>query len=183
MSSATILDLTEIRGSHEQIARSYEPGALAAADDYAVVAPVSLAFDIYKDNRQYHLVGRVKTTLEVDCGRCLEPFSLPVDAAFDLLYLPHSENAGEGEIAVEEDDLSTAYYRDEQIDLAHLIEEQFYLVLPMKPLCSAECRGLCPQCGINLNTGSCTCQPGWEDPRWAALRGLAGGEADDSEKK
>ncbi len=170
-----ILDLGQIREAHERVQRTFAPDAFETSDDYRIAAPVTLAFDIYKDNRQYHLVGAVKTTLEVACGRCLEPFTLPVDEHFDLLYLPHSENAGEGEIAIEEDDLSTAFYRDDQIDLGHLMAEQFYLVLPMKPLCTEECRGLCPQCGTNLNSGTCTCEPAWEDPRWAALRGLAGG--------
>jgi uncharacterized protein len=42
----------------------------------------------------------------------------------------------------------------------------------MKPLCVEACRGLCPQCGINLNTGTCTCDVRWEDPRLAALKSL-----------
>ncbi len=174
--SSTSLDLSQIHDARTRIERTYEPGAFEPADAYRIAAPVTLAFHIDKDHRQYHLIGRVTATLEVTCGRCLEPFTLPVDEPFDLLYLPHTENAGEGEIAIEEDDLSTAYYRDEEIDLGHLAGEQFYLVLPMKPLCADECRGLCPQCGTNLNSGSCTCQPAWEDPRWAELRGLTGGK-------
>ena len=59
---------------------------------------------------------------------------------------------------VEEDDLATAFYDDDQIDLTHLIMEQFQLALPMKPLCTEACKGLCPQCGTNLNTGSCDCR-------------------------
>jgi uncharacterized protein len=73
---------------------------------------------------------------------------------------------------VEDDDLGTSYYRDDQIDLNELLREQFYLALPMKPLCDEACQGLCPQCGTNLNTGSCNCAAGWEDPRLAPLRQL-----------
>ena len=86
--------------------------------------------------------------------------------------MPRTENVGEGEREVEEDDLATAFYDDERIDLAHLIMEQFQLALPMKPLCKDACKGLCPQCGTNLNTGSCDCSPIWEDPRLAALKAL-----------
>ena len=82
---------------------------------------------------------------------------MPVDAPFDLLYLPHAENAGEGEVEVEDDDLTTAFYRDDEIDLGQLMREQFYLALPMKPLCREACQGLCPQCGTNLNSGTCDC--------------------------
>ena len=52
------------------------------------------------------------------------------------------------------------------------MREQFYLALPMKPLCREDCKGLCPQCGTNLNTGTCECRPEWEDPRLAALKAL-----------
>ena len=45
----------------------------------------------------------------------------------------------------------------------------------MKPLCREDCRGLCPQCGMNRNTGTCECGPGWEDPRLAPLKGLIKG--------
>jgi uncharacterized protein len=86
--------------------------------------------------------------------------------------VPRTENVGEGEKEVEEDDLATAFYSDEQIDLGHLIMEQFQLALPMKPLCAEACRGLCPECGANLNRTDCGCTPKWEDPRLAALEVL-----------
>jgi len=52
------------------------------------------------------------------------------------------------------------------------MHEQFVLSLPMKPLCSEGCKGLCPVCGTNLNRNTCDCKPVWEDPRFAALREL-----------
>ena len=97
---------------------------------------------------------------------------MPVDAAFDLRYVPQAENAGEGEREIAEDDLTTAFYREGMLDVIELLREQFQLALPMKPLCSEACRGLCPVCGTNLNKGQCDCTPRWEDPRLAALKGL-----------
>jgi len=133
---------------------------------------VHLVFDIYKDKDQFRLVGAVKTRLELPCSRCLEPFSWPVDAEFDLRYQPHTQNSGEGEREVEEDDLTTAFYDNDEIDLGQLMQEQFYLSLPMKPLCSADCKGLCPTCGTNLNRGACDCSNQWVDPRFDALRAI-----------
>jgi uncharacterized protein len=52
------------------------------------------------------------------------------------------------------------------------MREQFYLALPMKPLCRDDCQGLCPTCGINWNKGTCDCTNQWEDPRLAALKAL-----------
>ena len=120
----------------------------------------------------FRAVGRVKARLELNCSRCLEPLQVPVDAAFDLQYVPQIENAGEGEREIGEEDLATAYYRDGTLDVGDLLREQFELALPMKPLCSDACRGLCPQCGANLNRAECGCAPVWEDPRLAVLKGL-----------
>ena len=166
------LNLARIRTPHERFEQTYTPGQLESSDDFRVVEPVSLAFDITKDNQQFRLVGTVRTTLELPCSRCLEPFIMPIEQAFDLRYQPHARNTGEGEREIEEDDLTTAFYENDEIDLGQLMREQFYLALPMKPLCREDCQGLCPVCGTNLNTGTCTCKREWDDPRLAALKKL-----------
>ena len=165
------LNLSDIRTAHERIEDVYQPGEFPAAgqDAFRISAPVSLAFDIYKDKDQFRLVGRLRTTLELTCSRCLDPFVLPVDAAFDLRYQPHTRNTGEGEREIEEDDLSTAFYENDVIDLGQLMGEQCYLSLPMKPLCRDDCGGLCPVCGTDLNRGRCSCNREWDDPRFAVL--------------
>ena len=145
------LNLRQIKAAHERFEKVYDPGAFGADQDgFKVAAPVTLTFDVYKDKDQFRLVGRVQTTLE----------------------LPHATNTGEGEIEVEEDDLTTAFYEHDTIDLGHLMREQMYLALPMKPLCRDDCRGLCPTCGANLNLGTCGCKHEWEDPRLAVLKRL-----------
>jgi uncharacterized protein len=167
-----LLNLNKIRTAQERFEQVYTPEQFGPTEDYRVVAPITLAFDIFKDKLQYRLVGRVQTVLELPCGRCLEPFTTPVDQTFDLRYQPHTENSGEGELEIEEDDLTTAFYENDEIDLGHLMQEQFLLALPMKPLCSEDCKGLCAVCGTNLNTGTCDCKRAWEDPRLAALKTL-----------
>jgi uncharacterized protein len=172
------LNLAKIRTGRDGVEKvrfeqAYAPEALREErENFTLIAPVDLAFDISRDKDQFHLVGRVQTKLELPCGRCLEPFTLPVDAAFDLRYHPRTENSGEGEREVEEDDLTTAFYENEEIDLGQLMHEQLYLSMPMKPLCRDDCRGLCPQCGTNLNRGTCDCPRAWEDPRLAVLKTL-----------
>lgn len=167
------LDLTQFRQPDSEVARRYDPEAFTGrTSQFRVAAPVDLRFTVHKDKDRFRLVGRITTALELSCSRCLEPFRLPVDSSFDIRYLPQSANAGDGEREVEEDDLSDAFYRDDQIDLAQLMEEQFYLALPMKPLCRDNCKGLCPNCGTNLNDATCDCQVRWEDPRLAGLKAL-----------
>jgi uncharacterized protein len=97
---------------------------------------------------------------------------VPVDTTFELRYVPQAENIGEGEREIAEDDLTTAYYREGILDVSDLLREQFQLALPMKPLCTEDCRGLCPECGATLNKTTCSCAPKWEDPRLAPLRAL-----------
>ena len=167
------LNLARIRTAHERFEREYQPHeAGPSTDAYAVVEPVSLSFDIYKDKDKFHLVGSAKTTLELFCGRCLEAYRLPIDAAFDLRYQPAAENAGVGEHEIADAELDTAFYENDEIDLGQLLQEQFLLALPMKPLCSEDCKGLCPNCGTNWNSASCDCNTRWEDPRLAALKAL-----------
>jgi len=167
------LNLNRIRTAQERYDKVYGPAAFGSGQDaFHVSGPVSLGFDIFKDKEHFRLVGGVRTTLELPCSRCLEPFAWPVDAAFDLRYQPHTVNTGEGEREIEEDDLSTAFYVNDEIDLGQLMREQFYLALPMKPLCTDGCLGLCPACGTNLNRSSCQCKREWEDPRLAVLKTL-----------
>jgi uncharacterized protein len=167
-----LLDLSRIRTAHERYEKTYPADAFAADNAYTVVAPVVLGFDIFRDKQQFRLLGSVQTTLQLPCSRCLEPFTWPIDAAFELRYQPHTENSGDGEVEIEEDDLSTAFYENDEIDLGQLMREQFLLSLPMKPLCGDDCKGLCPACGINLNREICDCKRGWEDPRFEALRAI-----------
>jgi len=168
------LDLTRYRQPTSHFSRTFEPAEVGnEGEAYLVVAPVELEFDLHKDKNRFRVVGRARTELELSCSRCLEPFRLPVDAALDLRYLPASELSEAEEQEVGDEDAETSYYRDDVIDLNDLLREQFYLALPMKPLCSETCRGLCPQCGTNRNTGDCQCDSGWEDPRLAELKRFA----------
>ena len=171
------LSLRSLQDAHEHFEKRYEPSLFPdVREAFRVVSPVALWFDVDRqETGRYRVAGRLTGEIELACSRCLEPFRLPVAADFDLRYVPHVENTGHGENdekEVEEDDLSTAFYENDAIDLGQLIMEQLQLALPMKPLCREDCRGLCPNCGTNLNTGRCDCDVKWEDPRLAALKAI-----------
>jgi uncharacterized protein len=169
------LELTRYRQPLTHFARTFGPDEVAQpGDSYAIVAPVELGFDLHKDKEQFRLDGTARTELELACSRCLEPFRLPVDAAFDLRYLPAGAMSTEADTVVDDDDLDTSYYRDDVIDLNELLREQFYLALPMKPLCAEGCRGLCSQCGANLNLATCGCVLEWTDSKLRALKAIGG---------
>ena len=169
-----LLDLNRLRGSREHFERRFEPSAFDPQDpDYKVAAAVELSMDVEKTGRDaFRVMGRAMAKLELQCSRCLDDYEVPVDARFELRYVPEVQNDGTGEREVAEDDLTTAFYHEGSLDVIEMLREQFQLVLPMKPLCSEACRGLCTECGTNLNRTQCGCAPKWEDPRLAGLKEL-----------
>lgn len=173
------LDLSRFRGETDRLERTYQPAEFSLQDDdFRLVGPVTLAADLRKDDRRVRLTGRLTAALECDCSRCLDPMPVPVDAPFDLLFLPAAAEDGDAgadeddEREVDEDDVGVSYYHDDVIDLGGMMREQFYLALPMKPLCRDACKGLCPVCGINRNREVCSCETTWTDPRLDVLRKL-----------
>jgi uncharacterized protein len=171
-----LYDLSRLRSGIDRLTRRFESSEFPVEEEFRLAAPVDLEVEIHKDATKVRVTGRVVTTLRLDCSRCLEPFDIPVNSAFDALVLPEAANAGEGEQQVADEDLGVSFYKDETLDLSELIREQFYLVLPMKPLCQTDCKGLCPVCGVNRNRETCTCQAQWTDPRFDALKRLTGSQ-------
>jgi uncharacterized protein len=170
-----LFDLRGLRGEGERIAREYDAGAFDLADeDFRLVGPVGFTADVRKDARRVRLVGRVVAALETTCGRCLDPLRVPVDSTVDLLFLPHSDDA-QDEREVGDADLGVSFYKDDAIDLGEVVREQFFLALPMKPLCQPDCKGLCATCGANWNRDTCECRSEWVDPRMAPLKKLLDG--------
>jgi uncharacterized protein len=124
-----------------------------------------------KKIQDIRLVGKVSASVEMNCGRCLEPVARVVDREFDLLYRPEGIDGNEAERAVNKAETEIGYYQGEGLLLEDALREQMLLALPMRAVCSEECKGLCPQCGTNLNAGPCSCGPP-ADLRWQALDGL-----------
>ena len=113
--------------------------------------------------------GEMAAQISQQCDRCLEPATIPVGGEFAYTLVPEkSEIADDLELTAQE--LETSYYRGDFIDLAPMICEQIVLQAPMKILCAEDCKGLCPRCGVNLNTGSCNCQSTAVDDRLAVLK-------------
>ncbi|HUY06373.1 MAG TPA: DUF177 domain-containing protein [Acidimicrobiales bacterium] len=107
--------------------------------------------------------GRVRTSYIGECRRCL-------GAASDELKVGIRELCTENPTDEESYPLGT-----DALDLAPIVHDACILALPLAPLCSEECRGICPGCGANRNLEQCSCVPE-RDPRWGALNLLYGGE-------
>jgi len=118
------------------------------------------------------LTGKLKATLELACARCLEPVVQEVARSFELLYRPQGSDAGREELSVTDAEAEIGYYQGGGLLLEDVLREQILLALPLKVICREDCKGLCPHCGKNLNTGGCSCAEPLEDPRWAALKDI-----------
>jgi len=109
--------------------------------------------------------GIVKSQLCLECVRCLESFVLPITLELEEIFRLPGAGASTP-------DVSYVVGDDGWLDLAPLLREDAWVAIPMKPLCHADCEGLCPQCGANLNLESCTCESAGIDPRLALLKDL-----------
>jgi uncharacterized protein len=138
-----------------------------------LLGQTALQFHATREGEEVLLRGRISASVQLDCNRCLTDFSTPVTQSFDLLYLQLNKNrAAQEEHELSDDDLSISYFQGQFINLDDLVREQIQLALPMTRLCREDCRGLCQQCGVNLNEDHCSCKVEHIDPRWAALKGL-----------
>lgn len=136
--------------------------------DGPVTADVSLEreFDHFKAR------GRVRVPITLACGRCLVNYSAEIDSSFTIIYRKESDRhpVAEDETELSGDDLVAATYNGDEIDLTHEIEEQVAMEIPLKPLCSDGCKGLCPTCGTDMNTAPCSCSNEPVNLKFGALK-------------
>jgi uncharacterized protein len=128
-----------------------------------------LSLTVEKDGEAVSVTGSLVARVPQHCGRCLEPYAVTVAPEVDARYVPNPRRRGE-EFELAADDLETDVYDNGLLDLTTLLETETTLLLPMKPLCREDCRGLCPICGTNRNVSSCRCEVNVDDPRWAPLK-------------
>ena len=112
------------------------------------------------------------TTLTEACSRCLQPAAVPLQLAVEEEFIPTVDPITGGRLPEPEE--STPFRIDERhhLDLAEAVRQAALLEQPIAPLCRPDCRGLCPNCGADLNAGPCQCPAEPVDDRWAALREL-----------
>lgn len=140
-------------------------------DTFRVAAKIAREFEarmlIVPQDDGYLVSGEFSGSVLLPCGRCVEEFELPVEGGFDSFEEPAM--AGEG---LEGESRLRMNAGQPEFDAAGFLWEQFLLALPESPVCSEDCKGLCPTCGINRNQGACACAREEGDPRLAVLRNL-----------
>ena len=133
-------------------------------------SPLQVNVTYYRSGRDLFFRGGLRGEAEGDCSRCLESFPLVIEKSFDFVLTPDPLPTNRN-MELTADEMGLSFYSGEDIDLSPYVREQTLLALPLRPLCSESCRGLCPDCGAELNRDACGCTPPG-DPRMAIFRNL-----------
>jgi len=179
-----IIEVNKLLNQTLRITRSLvRSGEYRLTEGVKYAGPVDIDFTLTEKEGDLKIVGRFSTDLSISCDRCLASYEVPLEQEVDLLFIPRDHMPDEIDVELADEDMKIASYRN-TIDLSQVIDEQVVLSLPMKNLCSEDCRGLCPRCGKNLNEGDCGCVEERVDERLLVLKeikekmfgGAGGGE-------
>lgn len=130
---------------------------------------VGVSLDLTRNGRDIFVKGSARATAALECGRCLEDYVLPLEIPIELWVILGGETESEERENVIEIPAGAGY-----ADLTDHVRSEILLQIPLKQICKADCRGLCPVCGVNLNAGSCGCHVESHDARWEALKKFKG---------
>ena len=139
------------------------------------LAPIDTQLEIKRISDLIHVDGAFNTSLRLNCDRCLKAFETDLNNDFTLTYandLSNPAEADDEELELSPEDMGLIHFHGEEIDLRQGVQEQVVLSLPLRSLCSNDCKGLCPQCGADLNKTDCDCSKVVPSGKFAALRGL-----------
>jgi uncharacterized protein len=122
------------------------------------ISPLALEFRSFKEYDHIRVEGLVETDVTLTCSRCLTPFSKHLRSLFTIFYTKATGAVSlDEEVELGEKELISATYEGDEINLSPEVDEHIIMELPMKPLCSGGCRGLCSSCGTDLNLMECDC--------------------------
>ncbi|CAH2030994.1 YceD family protein [Trichlorobacter ammonificans] len=142
------------------------------AGECRFTGPVSVELTAGREMDHYRVEGTLSVPLSLTCSRCLAEFGQVVSSQFTIFFREGrgEEQAEEHEVELAERDLVSAIFQGDEIDLLPEIGEQVALTVPLKPLCSESCKGLCPSCGVDRNTTVCTCSQEPKLSKFSALK-------------
>ena len=120
--------------------------------------PLQVDVKVSKAGDKFLVDGTLAGVVKVRCDRCLETFDLGVKSAFNVYLVVRPSGPSEEDVELLDEDMEVEFLKGEMMDLDDVVREQVYLSVPMKCVCKSDCRGLCPQCGANLNVAPCSCR-------------------------
>ena len=167
------IELDKLEGRKGDFAHVYQPDELNPIDERVkLTEPAAVSGKVRLAGNEVFVSGHIETRAQVECDRCLQPVELPVSADFALEYISGADYESSAVAELTEDELSVSVFDGETIDVDEIVKEQILLTVPTRMLCREDCKGICPECGTDRNTGECNCVTNYIDPRWAALKNL-----------
>lgn len=172
------LRVNEITEKERRIAvtepASAYPGLAQAQGDgeCSFLKPVDIDLTVVREYGHILVKGTVATRVGLSCSRCLVDFKTDIQSGFTIYFTQAAGEQVEDEVELGEEDLLSVTYDGEEIDLSNEIAEQVLLELPYKPLCSENCKGLCPECGTDLNNSKCDCSSSTSTLAFSSLKGF-----------
>jgi uncharacterized protein len=145
-------------------------------DDMKVIGPLNGHMRMRRTNQGLLVDGWVELTLELSCNRCLKDFELPMHVNFEEQFYPTVDVVSGLPLAPFDEDEIFPIDERHQVDLTEAVRQNVLLALPMVAVCQPDCKGLCPQCGHDLNLGPCACEPE-VDARLSVLKTLLQNES------
>ncbi|MCE2413228.1 DUF177 domain-containing protein [Candidatus Poribacteria bacterium] len=116
------------------------------------IKPLSCSVKLFRQGGDnIYVTTEVDTTILVECRRCINPFEMDITTTLDLLFTI-------GNVSSESDEDDERYYDGETLDISEDVRRALILEVPTWSLCSEACKGLCPECGTDLNTMECSCE-------------------------
>jgi len=143
-----------------------------ASEAVKLSGPAAASLRLDKADADVIITGTVSADVELNCSRCLKGYQARIDSRVEVTYHPSSGIARDEHHQLKGDELETSYYKDDTIDTDEVLIEQLLLNIPMKPLCSDDCEGICPVCGADRNMNKCGCIITETDPRLRQLEQL-----------
>jgi uncharacterized protein len=167
------IELENLEGGKGDFAHVYNPDELNPVDERVKLsAAAEVNGKIRLAGNEVFVNGHVDARAQVECDRCLKPVEVPVNADFELEYISGSEYESSAAAELTEAEMSVSVFDGKAIDVDEIVKEQILLTVPTRMLCREDCKGICPECGTDRNTGECSCVTSDIDPRWAALKKL-----------
>jgi uncharacterized protein len=166
------IEIEDLKPEPLHVRHTYALGELPFEFHGAVLSePVSTDFVLTHKDRDLMIGGSLTTDVRYTCSRCLKQDSRHLSTSFDLTYLPHAKGVRDGEeIELKYAEMEVGFYDGIRFDVDAMIVEQIVLSMPMRFVCSEDCKGLCHHCGKDLNEGACLCTDEVTDPRLSVLR-------------
>ncbi len=163
-----VADFLDDRETVRELAFSerFEP----PTDDVTLPEPVEGTFVLSAAGGTVRLAGRARTVATVVCGACLTRYAQPLEIAVDEEFCRTGPTAEAGHEDLRSADFLTPLEPGDVLDVTEVVRQHLVLALPIAPRCREDCRGLCPRCGADRNTGACHCGEDAVDPRLDPLR-------------